>query len=193
MIGGDAGRILGRTNELRDAARAEAFARLVDRPALDEAYRFATLMLGDRGDAEDATHDAALTAWRRFGDLRERDRFEAWFGRILHNVCRDRLRARRRSPVSLDLDPPTPATAARFASPDQAETIVRREALGSALRTLTPDHREVVILRFYFDLTIEQIAARTGTGKGTVKSRLHYALRYLRSAVEPGLEERTPG
>jgi len=192
MIGGDAGRILGRTNELRDAARAEAFARLVDRRALDDAYRFATLMLGDRGDAEDATHDAALTAWRRFGDLRERDRFEAWFGRILHNVCRDRLRARRRSPLSLDLEPPTPAAAARFASPDQAETIARRDALGSALRTLTPEHREVVILRFYFDLTIEQIAARTGTGKGTVKSRLHHALRYLRSAVEPSLEERTP-
>ncbi|HEY8989266.1 MAG TPA: sigma-70 family RNA polymerase sigma factor [Candidatus Limnocylindrales bacterium] len=183
---------MGRTNELRDAARAEAFARLVDRRALDDAYRFATLMLGDRGDAEDATHDAALTAWRRFGDLRERDRFEAWFGRILHNVCRDRLRARRRSPLSLDLEPPTPATAARFASSDQAETIVRRDALGSALRTLTPEHREVVILRFYFDLTIEQIATRTATGKGTVKSRLHYALRYLRSAVESGLGERTP-
>ena len=192
MIGGDAGRILGRTNELRDAARAEAFARLVDRRALDDAYRFATLMLGDRGDAEDATHDAALTAWRRFGDLRERDRFEAWFGRILHNVCRDRLRARRRTPLSLDLEPPTPAAAARFASPDQAETIARRDALGSALRTLTPEHREVVILRFYFDLTIEQIATRTATGKGTVKSRLHHALRYLRSAVESGLGERTP-
>jgi RNA polymerase sigma-70 factor (ECF subfamily) len=191
MIGGDAGRILGRTNELRDAARAEAFARLVDRRALDAAYRFATLMLGDRGDAEDATHDAALTAWRRFGDLRERDRFEAWFGRILHNVCRDRLRARRRAPLSLDLEPPTQA-AARFASPDQAETIVRRDALGRALRMLTPEHREVVILRFYFDLTIDQIATRTGTGGGTVKSRLHYALRYLRSAVEPGLEGKTP-
>ena len=103
MIGSDVGRVVERTNKLKDAARAEAFAGLVDRRALDHAYRFATLMLGDRGDAEDATHDAALTAWRRFGDLRERDRFEAWFGRILHNVCRDRLRARRRTPLSLDL------------------------------------------------------------------------------------------
>jgi RNA polymerase sigma-70 factor (ECF subfamily) len=191
MIGSDVGRVVERTNELKDAARSEAFASLVDRRALDHAYRFATLMLGDRGDAEDATHDAALTAWRRFGDLRERDRFEAWFGRILHNVCRDRLRAKRRNPLSLDLESPTQAAAARFASPDQVEAIVRRDALGSALRTLTPEHREVVILRFYFDLTIEQIAARTGAGAGTVKSRLHYALRYLRSALEPGLEGRT--
>jgi len=190
MIGGDVGRLVERTNQLKDAARAEAFAVLVDRRALDNAYRFATLMLGHQGDAEDATHDAALAAWRRFGDLRERDHFEAWFGRILHNVCRDRLRARRRAPFSLDLEPPTPAAAARFAAPDQAEAIVRRDALGSALRTLTPEHREVVILRFYFDLTIDQIAARTGAGAGTVKSRLHYALSYLRSALELGPEGR---
>jgi len=64
MIGGDAGRILGRTNALRDAARAEAFARLVDRRALDDAYRFATLMLGDRGDAEDGEADEVRRARR---------------------------------------------------------------------------------------------------------------------------------
>ena len=64
-------------------ARAAAFADLVDRRALDSAYRFATLMLGDRGDAEDATHDAAVMAWRHFGELRDPHRFEAWFGRIL--------------------------------------------------------------------------------------------------------------
>ena len=56
------------------------------------------------------------------------------------------------------------------------------------IRTLTADHREVIVFRFYFDLTVEQIAARTGVGAGTVKSRLHYALKQLRSAVEPSLE-----
>jgi len=191
MIGSEIERIVGPANKLTDVARAEAFAGLIDRRALDDAYRFATLMLGNRSEAEDATHDAALTAWRRFGDLRERDRFDAWFGRILHNVCRDRLRARRRLPLSLDGEVPTPASEARFASPDQADAIVRRDALGSALRTLTPEHREVVILRFYFDLTVDEIAARTGSGAGTVKSRLHYALRYLRSAVESGTEGRS--
>jgi RNA polymerase sigma-70 factor, ECF subfamily len=175
-------------------ARAAAFAGLVDRQALDSAYRYATLMLGERSEAEDATHDAALTAWRRFADLRDVDRFDAWFGRILVNTCRDRLRARRRSPLSLDGGArtgdreSTPAYGASLASPDQADAIVRREALGTALRTLSPDHREIVVLRFYFDLTFDQIAARTGVGSGTVKSRLHYALRHLRSAVEPSLE-----
>jgi RNA polymerase sigma factor (sigma-70 family) len=176
------------------AARAAAFADLVDRRALDSAYRFATLMLGDRGDAEDATHDAAVMAWRHFADLRDHDRFDAWFGRILVNACRDRLRARRRSPLSLDGarpsddGSPAPSGIDTLYAPDQADAIVRRDALATAVRALSPDHREVVVLRYYFDLTVDQIAARTGIGAGTVKSRLHYALRYLRSAVEPNFE-----
>jgi RNA polymerase sigma-70 factor (ECF subfamily) len=178
-----------RTSERGHAAREAAFAGLVDRNALDSAYRYATLMLGNRSEAEDATHDAALMAWRRFGELRDLDKFDAWFGRILVNACRDRLRARRRTPLSLDGESPPELTGApTFAAPDQADAIVRREMLASAIRTLTPDHREVVVFRFYFDLTVDQIAARTGIGAGTVKSRLHYALKYLRSAVEPSLE-----
>jgi RNA polymerase sigma-70 factor (ECF subfamily) len=160
-----------------DDPRARTFAELVDRRVLDGAYRYATLMLGDRADAEDATHDAALTAWRHLGDLRDPGKFEAWFGRIVVNACRDRLRARRRKPVHLELDP-------ELSSPDATDGLARRDALAGAIRSLSADHREVVVLRFYADLTIDQIAARTGASAGTVKSRLHYALRHLRAAVD---------
>src|SRR4051812_18078202 len=172
--------IMRQTEDRSDVARAEAFGRLVDRAALDRAYRYATLILGSRSDAEDATHDAALDAWRRFGDLRDPDRFDAWFGRILVNSCRDKLRTRRRTPLSLDLDPPaaTATNALRARStPDQTEAVATHETLGMALRTLSPEHREVVVLRFYFDLTVDEIASRTGARPGTVKSRLHHALR----------------
>ncbi len=175
------------------AARAEVFGRLVDRTRLDHAYRYATLVLGSRSDAEDATHDAALTAWRHFGELRDRERFDAWFGRILVNACRDRLRARRWTPVSLDADPATErpqGIPSALASADGTDTIAVHHALGTALRTLSPDHREVVVLRFYFDLTIDQIAARTGARAGTVKSRLHHALRRLRASIDPAAEGR---
>jgi RNA polymerase sigma-70 factor (ECF subfamily) len=174
-----------------DAARTEAFSRLVDRPALDRAYRYATLVLGSRSDAEDATHDAALAAWRRFGELRDPDRFEAWFGRILVNACRDRLRARRRAIVSLDtatIRNPVAATPAALVSQDGTNAIAERHALGIALQSLSPEHREVVALRFYFDLPIDQIAARTDARPGTVKSRLHHAIRYLRVAIDPDNE-----
>ena len=184
--------IMRQTEHGLDLARAEAFRRLVDRAALDRAYRYATLILGSRSDAEDATHDAALAAWRRFGELRDPDKFEAWFGRILVNSCRDQLRARRRTPLSLDDAGPSgePRTTVRNprVTPDESQAIADHETLGIALRTLSPEHREGVVLRFYLDLTVDQIAARTGARSGTVKSRLHHALRRLRIAVQPAPE-----
>ncbi len=161
-----------------DQARERAFAGMLDRRALDAAYRYATLILGDRAEAEDVTHDAAVAAWRRFSELRDPGRFDAWFGRILVNACRDHLRRRRRI-VHEILDERTP----EGWSSDPAEPIASRHALAAALRALSVDHREVVVLRFYADLTVDQIAERTGVGSGTVKSRLHYALRHLRGAL----------
>jgi RNA polymerase sigma-70 factor (ECF subfamily) len=165
-----------------DDVRARTFEALLDRRALDRAYRIARLIVGDPIEAEDATHDAALTAWRHFADLREPARFEAWFGRILVNACRDRIRARRRLPISVEANWVGPLRDARSADP--ADAFVRQELLRNAIRSLSPDHREVVVLRYYADLTVEQIAERIGTRAGTVKSRLHYALRRLRADVD---------
>lgn len=162
--------------------RARTYASLLDRTAVDRAYRIATLILGDPVEAEDATHDAALAAWRHLGELRDPTRFDAWFGRILVHACRDRLRARRRLPISID---------ARVVEPlgdttggDPADAVMRREFLLHAVRALSVEHREVIVLRFYADLTVDQIAERTGTRPGTVKSRLHYALRRMRADVD---------
>ena len=169
-----------------DAARGRAFATLFDRRALDGAYRYATLLLGDPAEAEDATHDAALAAWRHLEELREPGRFDAWFGRILANTCRDRLRARRRALPAIDA---LSSTAFSASTSDMAEVIGGRDAVAAALQSLSAEHREVIVLRFYVDLTVDQIAARTGVGAGTVKSRLHYALRHLRAALGTRDEE----
>lgn len=187
MIGLEAGRRGTEAMETTgavDDVRARTFDALVDRQALDRAYRTARLILLDPAEAEDATHDAALSAWRRFGELRDPDRFEAWFGRILVNACRDRLRARRRLPLSIDarVEPLGRAGA------DPAEAVARRELLRAALRTLSPAHREVVVLRYFADLTVDQIAERTGAPAGTVKSRLHHALGHLRDRVDAAAE-----
>lgn len=161
--------------------RERAFGRMVDRRALDRAYRYATLMLGDRIEAEDAVHDAALNAWRRWGDLRDPDRFEQWFGRIVANACRDRLRTRRRGDVVYD--PAAFEERGSLATEDHADTFARRELIATALAGLDPEHREVVILRYFVDLTVDDIASRLGIRSGTVKSRLHYAIRTLREAA----------
>ena len=185
-------RQLRRATLVDDTDRATTFANFVDRDALDRAYRYATLILGDPQDAEDATHDAALRAWHRFGELRDPTRFEAWFGRILVNACRDRLRGRRHTILSLD-DPTfsTEGSWLRVAA-DPAEAFGRRQAMASALRALRPERLEVVVLRFYVDLTIDQIAERTGARAGTVKSRLHYALRELRGSLGEDSQKELP-
>jgi RNA polymerase sigma-70 factor, ECF subfamily len=167
--------------------RATVFARLTDR-SLDRQYRLAAVILGDPIEAEDAVHDAALVAWRGFAGLRDLDRFEAWFSRILVNGCRDRLRARRRRPVITAI--PVLGDLDRGAStPDSVTAVADRDELDRAFATLDPDHAVAVALRFYLDLSGAEIAERMGIPEGTVKSRLHHGLRRLRTVVECDRED----
>ena len=161
--------------------RARAFRDAIERQ-LTDAYRLAAVILGDRLEAEDAVHDATLRAWRAFGSLREADRFDAWFGRILVNTCRDRLRrTRRRRLVDLGREL---AESEHPATPDQAGRAADRDAIERALDRLSPDERIAIVLRFHFDLTVPMIAGRLGVAEGTVKSRLHPALARLRRVLE---------
>jgi RNA polymerase sigma-70 factor (ECF subfamily) len=155
-------------------AREEAFARLVSRE-LASAYRTATVLLRDPAEAEDATQDALVRAWQRWDALHDEERAGAWFGRILVNVCRDRLRGRR-----------TPAVRWRDpgGSADPSMRFDEHAALEDAFARLTVEQRIVIALRYYLDLSTEAIAERTGVPPGTVKSRLHHALRALRAAYE---------
>jgi RNA polymerase sigma-70 factor (ECF subfamily) len=161
-------------------ARADAFRDLADRH-LDGAYRLAAVILGDRVEAEDAVHDAAVAAWRGFDDLRDASRFEPWFRRILVNGCRDRLRARARHrivDVGRELaEPEHPSIA------DPSETAAARDALDRAMGVLGPDHQVVIALRFGADMTVPAVAEALGIAEGTVKSRLHHALGRLRAAM----------
>ena len=77
-------------------AAGERFLRLAN-GELDRAYRLAGMLLGDQNEAEDATQDALVRAWQAAGSLRDPAGFQAWFDRILVNICRDRLRRRRSS------------------------------------------------------------------------------------------------
>lgn len=159
-----------------DTERRATFERLTQ-GRLERAYRLASVLLRDPSEAEDAVHDAALQAWARWDELRDRERFDAWFDRILVNRCRERLR-RRRPNLRLVADSPERPGA------DGLAGIAERDALRGVLATLDADHRIVVVLRFIEDLSVAAIAERTGEREGTVKSRLHYALRQLRAAFD---------
>jgi RNA polymerase sigma-70 factor (ECF subfamily) len=174
----------GRNRAMTDDERVAAFAQLADRH-LARAWRLAGVLLGSEMEAQDAVQDAAAAAWERFGDLRDRSRFDAWFDRILVNGCRDRLR--RRSKLRLvDIDgTPDPV------APDGSSTIAERDALRQALAALPAEQRVAVSLRYYGGLSLEEIADRTGERLGTVKSRLHYGLEALRAAYDAAA--RPPG
>lgn len=158
---------------------AGSFEELVEN-RLDACYRLAAVILADRLEAEDATHEAMLRAQRSWSSVRDPAAAAAWLDRIVVNECRDRLRRRRvaRAIVSSEQDRPTAARPAEDVATSE------RAALKDALAELGPDHRLVVVLRYLVDLSVDEIAARTGAAPGTVKSRLHHALRQLRAAYD---------
>src|SRR5450755_3937818 len=84
--------------EFKQLGREAACGRLVSRE-LAGAYRTAAVLLGDPSEAEDATQDTLVRAWLHWDQVKDPDKLGAWFGRILINVCRDRLRSRQASPV----------------------------------------------------------------------------------------------
>jgi len=152
-------------------------------PSLDRAYRLAGLLLGNAHEAEDAVQDALVVAWQRFDDLRDWDRFGAWFDRILVNGCRDRLR-RRGTVRFIPMDPSFDPVGA-----DPFHDLIERDALLQGLTSLTPDERIVIVLRYWADLPLEGISERLGWPLGSVKSRLHRALGRLRAGIDDEREE----
>jgi RNA polymerase sigma-70 factor (ECF subfamily) len=155
---------------------AAAFQSLAD-GHLDAAYRLARFILRDDTEARDATHDAFLQAWRKWSTLRDPDRFEAWFDRILVNACRDRQRqASRRSALDISGE-------LSLATADPFERTHERDTIERALAALSADQRAVVALRYDRDLATDEIARRLDIPVGTVNSRLHYALRKLHEVI----------
>jgi RNA polymerase sigma-70 factor (ECF subfamily) len=163
-------------------ARSDSFQRLADEH-LDASYGLAFAILGNAADAQDATHDAFVTAWRKWNTLRDLAAFEAWFARILVNTCRNRIRrAFRTRPLDLSDE-------LRLTAGDPYRDSDDRALIGAALAGLSAEHRIVVALRFYRDLTVDEIARWLSLPAGTVKSRLHYALMHMGRAIDTASSE----
>jgi len=163
-------------NAVASEEARERFARLL-RPEVDRAYQLAGYLLGRSAEAEDAAGEAIARAWIRFGGLRDDERFAAWLTRIVVNVCRDRLRRRRIAPFA-PFDPAEPEAGDPFA------TALARDAVGRALRVLGPEQRAVLVLHYWNDRSVAEIAAILGIPRGTVKWRLRAACRRMRPELE---------
>ena len=139
---------------------------------------YARRTLGDRGLAEDALQEVFLRAWRA-GDGYDpaRGGMRAWLFAIMRNVLIDMARARARR-VST-----TPITSEVSAVPEEIDALVDSLALGSALRSLSEEHREVILHGCIRQRPHREIAQLLGVPIGTVRSRLFYARSALSSAL----------
>lgn len=146
----------------------------------DAIYGFALQRLGDRGLAEDLVQDVFTRVWRSAGDFdRRQGSFRAWLYAIARHAVIDMERRRAvRPPLAAE------GRAAIEPAAEPIEQAMLRWQIRLALARLTPEHREVIRLVRFEALTLAEAAQRTGLPLGTVKSRLSYALRALRLALE---------
>jgi RNA polymerase sigma-70 factor (ECF subfamily) len=159
-----------------DTASFEALVRR----HVDRLYGAARLMLRDTDLAEDAVQQALIRSWRDIRSLRDPDRFEPWLQKLLVRACYDEARRRRRWLAEVPM----------LTTIEEAGAIEvglgERDLIERAFRSLSPEHRTILVLHFYLDLTPADIAVRLDLPGGTARSRLHYALAALRAAVEAG-------
>ena len=151
---------------------------------LGPTFRLAKAILGHAADADDVTQEAFVQAWRTLPQLRDPDRFDAWFGRVVVNTARMHLRRRSRvmtvSVGALEMhDDPA------FGRVDVAlDGVATSEALQAAIDRLTVDQRTILALHHLEERPLKEVAAIVGIPVGTAKWRLHEARSALKRAME---------
>ena len=156
----------------------KAFASLAA-AHVDRCYAIARRILRDPDRAEDAVQQALLGAWRDLPMLREPERFEAWLHKLVVNACYSEARGRRRWTARIHVLPIQTSF-----DPDVASSVAARDELEGAFRRLTPEQRAIVVLHHYQGYPLTEIAKTLGIPVGTARSRLHYAVRQLRSVLD---------
>ncbi len=175
----------------KDAVARELLAvrcRRGDRAALEELIRtweprllyFLRRLVRDEADARDVLQETWIRVLRGIGSLSDPRSLATWLYRVARNTAHSHARSREPPRESLEDHPDANAldTAGGPLDFEDAEQVHR------GLLSLTLPHREVLTLFFLEDLAVEEIAAVLGVPVGTVKSRLHYAKRALRQAID---------
>jgi RNA polymerase sigma-70 factor, ECF subfamily len=150
-----------------------------------QIYNLTLRMLQDPGEAEDTTQDVFLAAFRNIRRFRKDAKFSTWLYRIAVNHCLSRLRRRPQGiHVSLDAEGSEERVMSRLPSRDSHEGEIlseeRQSRVRAALQFLQPEHKAVLELKFFQDLTFEEIAAVVEAPVSTIKSRLYAGLEVMR-------------
>ncbi len=147
-------------------------------PALEH---WARQRFSDGAVAEEVVQDVVLAAWRKHHQFdRERGSERAWIFGIARNVAATSYQRQRRHLRSV----PTAETPERAREDLEVAQLVDRSLIADSLRSLSSEHQMVIVAAYWERLSTREIGDRLGIPDGTVKSRLHYALRILRAALE---------
>ena len=145
-------------------------------PAL---LRFAMRLTGDYTFAQDVVQEALLRAWKKPAILEQSDEAaRAWLFTVVRNIVIDDRRSARHARELLTNEPPEQS------QPDGTDAQLDAWVVGDALASLSLEHRKAVVSAYYLGQTVAEIARREDVPEGTVKSRLHYALRAMRIALQ---------
>jgi RNA polymerase sigma factor (sigma-70 family) len=169
-----------RVADINQSAAAQAisertFADLLS-PLIEPGFRLALGMLHDPYAAEDAVQEASFTAWRKLGRMQDKGRLRSCFLGVVANRCRNARRNRWASGVSLGL-------------PEQLQVVSGEERsvhgadLRRAIARLHLDDRLVVVLYFYLDMPLEDVAVVVGSSVGATRARLYRSISKLRPGV----------
>jgi len=154
----------------------DAFEAVV-RAGAGRLYAIAYRILRDADLANDALQEALVKVWDDLPALRDPDRFDAWAARITCRCCYRLAKRERRFALPAPAEPERDTTA--FVT-----QVADRDEMERGFRRLSPEHRAVLVLHYYLGLTLGEIADTLDISPGTVGSRLHYAMRSLRAALE---------
>ena len=154
----------------------DAFAALAA-GEIGRLYAVAHLIVGASEPARDAVQEAMIRAWQGLPSLRDPDRFDAWLHRLLVRSCYRQRRAERRG-AGEARRLPEPIV------PDAFGSLANRDEIERGFRRLSAEQRAALVLRFYLDLSIGEVAEALHVPEGTVKSRIHRALGAMRAALE---------
>lgn len=165
-----------------DSSAIESFVQTYQQ----DVYRLALSILDDSSEAEDSTQEALLAALRSLDSFREASSLKTWLYSITVNICRTRLqRQKRRERLKQLLGGILQVTR----TPSVEERAIEHESdetLWHAIHTMDQKHRLPIVLRYYHDLTVAEIARILHVPEGTVHSRLNTARRQLHSLLKEG-------
>lgn len=169
----------------------DAFGKIIEAyqgPVYNLAYR----MLNNANEAEEAAQEAFIRAYTRLDSYNPERKFSTWLLSITSNYCIDVIRKRRAILLSID-EPlaPHPALMSEKSAGPESQLVQHEEQVlvQSLLAELEPDYRQAVVLRYWYDLSYEEIAELMNTTVSAIKSRLFRARRQLAErSVAVGLE-----